>query len=159
MALMEVALREGDYDKVLRLGAEVNALDPSNVLAHKRMSAALYAKKDYPKALKSLRQAHKLESEPEAKRQLKSYIDALVSLVEREAEPAAPKPPKAEAPAAGPSPVEMQKLYEAGVDLYAQGRLSEAANMFQRILDMDPANNSARRALQRVQSEILQGGK
>ncbi|MDE2293487.1 MAG: tetratricopeptide repeat protein, partial [Elusimicrobia bacterium] len=51
-----------------------------------------------------------------------------------------------------------QRLYEAGVDLYAQGRLSEAAGMFQKILSLDPKNASARRALTRVQAEILQGG-
>ena len=54
--------------------------------------------------------------------------------------------------------METQRLYEAGVDRYAQGRLSEAGRMFQRLLELDPKNKPAARALRRVQAEILQGG-
>ncbi|MFA6028725.1 MAG: type IX secretion system membrane protein PorP/SprF [Elusimicrobiota bacterium] len=160
LALMEVALRDGDYDKVLKLAREVLEVAPENVLAHKRMATAYYAQKDYPKALKSLRLAHRFEVDAEARRSLKSYIDALVQLMERKAREVerAAQPVEKPAAAAAPAPLEIQRLYEAGVDLYAQGRLSEAATMFQRILDVDANNASARRALQRVQAEILQGG-
>ncbi|MBI5243869.1 MAG: type IX secretion system membrane protein PorP/SprF [Elusimicrobia bacterium] len=156
LALMEVALRDGDYDKVLRLAQQALDAAPESVLAHKRMATAFYAKKDYPMALRSLQLAHKLETEPEAKRTLKSYIDALISLMDRavrESRPSFEKPPKAAA-----SPTEMQRMYEAGVDLYAQGRLGEAASMFRKILDMAPDNSSAKRALQRIQADGFQGG-
>ncbi|MFA6093275.1 MAG: type IX secretion system membrane protein PorP/SprF [Elusimicrobiota bacterium] len=159
LALMEVALREGDYDKVLKLAGEVLEIAPENVLAHKRTATALYAKKDYPKALKSLRAAYRFESDADAKRTLKSYIDALVSLIERKARESEPEARPAQMEKnSGASPLELQRIYEAGVDLYAQGRLSEAASMFQKLLDLDPKNSSAKRALQRVQAEILQGG-
>ncbi|HAH07724.1 MAG TPA: hypothetical protein DCM05_14585 [Elusimicrobia bacterium] len=159
LALMEVALRDGDYDKVVKLAKEVLDISPENVLANKRMATAFYAKKDYPKALKHLRLAYRHEPEPAAKSALKSYIEAMVSLMDRVAREAAPAP-AVEKPSkpAGVSPLEVQRMYEAGVDLYAQGRLSEAANMFQRILEIDPQNASARRAQQRVQADILQGG-
>lgn len=157
MALMEVALQEHEYDKVLTLAGQVLKLDPSSALAYKRMGAAYYALKRIPEALRALRSAYKLETDSEAKNTLRSYIDALAARIEK-----APSEPKlAETPAAAPrrSPQEIERLYEAGVDLYAQGRLSEAAVMFRKILDLDGHNVSARRALDRVQAEILQGEK
>ncbi|MBI3553000.1 MAG: type IX secretion system membrane protein PorP/SprF [Elusimicrobia bacterium] len=158
MALMEVALGEREYDKVLKLGLEVIQLDPSNALAYKRMGTAYYALKRYPEALKALRTAYKLETDSEERKSLRSYVDALASLIERQNREAAPKQqelPKAPAR----TPQEIERLYEAGVDLYAQGRLAEAAVMFQKILEIEPSNVSARRALDRVQAEMLQGPK
>ncbi|MBI2362491.1 MAG: type IX secretion system membrane protein PorP/SprF [Elusimicrobia bacterium] len=162
MALMEVALRESDYAKVVKLADEVLELDPQSVLAYKRKATALYAQKKYEEALRALRAGYKFERDAEERKRLKAYVDALVSLIERKSrereEPAAAALPKPEARPGGVSPVEVQRLYEAGVDLYAQGRLSEAANMFQKILTLDPKNASAQRALRRVQAEILSGG-
>ena len=163
MALMEVALRESDYAKVVKLADEVLELDPQSVLAYKRKATALYAGKKYEEALRSLRAGYKFERDAEERKRLKAYIDALVSLIERKAREKdeaveKPLPMKPETRPSGVSPVEVQRLYEAGVDLYAQGRLSEAANMFQKILTLDPKNASAQRALRRVQAEILTGG-
>jgi tetratricopeptide (TPR) repeat protein len=158
MALMEVALREKDYNRVMTLAEQVLQLDPNNALAYKRLGAAHYAERRLPEALKALRSAYKLERDPEQRKQLKAYVDALAALVERRAVEAAPKPIEPARPSAA-TPQDIERLYEAGVDLYAQGRLSEAAAAFKRILELEPDNVSARRALDRVQTEILQGGK
>ena len=157
MALMEVALREKDYPRVVSLAEQVLQLDPSNSLAYKRLGAAYYAQRKLPEALKAIRSAYKLERDPEQRKQLKAYVDALSALVDRRKQDEAPKPVEAVKTTA--SPQDIERLYEAGVDLYAQGRLSEAAAAFKRILELEPDNVSARRALDRVQSEILQGGK
>lgn len=154
MALMEVALQEREYDKVLKLAAQVLELDPSNALAYKRMGAAYYALKRYPESLRALRSAYKLETDAEQKRTLKSYIDALTALIQRKSSETAAKPLEQTGPKKTPQDIE--RLYEAGVDLYAQGRLAEAAAAFRKMLDLDPTNLSARRALDRVQAEILQ---
>lgn len=153
MALMEVALREKDYERVVSLAEQVLQLDAANALAYKRLGAARYAQRRLPEALKALRSAYKLERDPEQRKQLKSYVEALAALVARRVQEAAPQ---AARPAT--SPLDIERLYEAGVDLYAQGRLPEAAAAFKRILEIDPDNVSARRALDRVQAEILQGG-
>lgn len=156
MALMEVALRDKDYNRVVSLAEQVLQLDPANALAYKRLGAAHYAERRLPEALKALRSAYKLERDSEQRKQLKAYVDALAALVERRAVEASPKPSQA-APRPSATPQDIERLYEAGVDLYAQGRLSEAAAAFKRILDLEPENVSARRALDRVQSELLQG--
>lgn len=158
MALMEVALRERDFERVVKLADQVLELDPSNALAYKRLGAAHYALKRNPEALKALRSAYKLETDPDSRKQLKNYLDALQSLIERGKREAAPATRAPEPKAAGLTPLEIERLYETGVDFYAQGKLSEAAAAFRRILEVEPDNASARRALDRVQSEIIQGG-
>ncbi|PIR15891.1 MAG: hypothetical protein COV48_11865 [Elusimicrobia bacterium CG11_big_fil_rev_8_21_14_0_20_64_6] len=157
MALMEVALRERDFARVLTLADQVLQLDPSNALAYKRLGAAHYALKHNVEALNALRSAYKLETDSDSRKQIKGYIDALQSLIERGKKQSAPAKP-AEVKSSGLSPVEIERLYEAGVDQYAKGNLSEAAKTFRRILESEPNNSSARRALDRVQSEIIQGG-
>jgi len=161
MALMEVALRESEYDRVLKLAGEVLEIDPTNVLAWKRQATALYAKKEHVRALRALRSAYKFERRSAERDKLKSYIDAMVKLIEKIKDrriPVKPRTPRVEQTTPSRvSPVAIQRRYEAGVDLYSQGRLAEAANMFQEILRMDPKNKSAQRALRRVQAEILEG--
>lgn len=159
MALMEVALREQDWEKVLKLAREVLELDPANALAHKRMATAQYAKKDYTAALRSLNAALKFERQPETRKRLKAYIDALAGLIKRVADTKPPVvKPEVKKPEPGKvSPYEIQRMYEAGVDLYVQGRLSEAARLFEQILELDPKNSRAELALRRVQAIILRG--
>jgi tetratricopeptide (TPR) repeat protein len=159
LALMEVALRERDWEKVIKFAGQVLELDPANVQAYKRLGAAYYAQKRYPEALKALRSAYKLEEDSDQKKSLRSYIEALQTLMERRArESVTPKQPRAQEKPLR-TPQEIERLYEAGVDLYAQGRLSEAATLFTRILELEPGNVSARRALDRIQAEMLQGEK
>lgn len=158
MALMEVALRERDFQRVVKLADQVLELDPANALAYKRLGTAHYALKRNPEALKALRSAYKLETDSNSRKQIKNYIDALTSLIERGKRESAPAAKVPEPKQTVLTPVEIERLYEAGVDFYAQGKLSEAATAFRRILASEPNNTSARRALDRVQPEILTGG-
>ncbi|MDX6771117.1 MAG: type IX secretion system membrane protein PorP/SprF [Elusimicrobiota bacterium] len=154
MSQMEEALQAKDHQRVLQLGAEVLRVDPENALAHRRIGAAHYALRQHAEALKALRTAYRLEKDPAQRESLKSYITALETIIDRSrvAPAAAPRP------AAPVGPGEIERLYDAGVELYSQGRLKEAAGTFKRILELEPGNVSAKRALDRVQSEILQSG-
>jgi tetratricopeptide (TPR) repeat protein len=154
MALMEVALRERNYERVVNLAEQVLQIDPTNVLAYKRMGAAYYALKRNAEALKALTSAYKLETDPDSRKDIKNYMAALQSLIER----GKPTPVPVVKPAAA-SPVDIERLYDAGVEHYSQGRLSEAAAAFRRIIEVEPNNTAARRALDRVLSEILQTGR
>ncbi|MBI5246491.1 MAG: conjugal transfer protein TraF [Elusimicrobia bacterium] len=158
MALMEVALRERDFERVVKLADQVLQIDPSNALAYKRLGAAHYALHHNSEALKALRSAYKLETDSDSRKQIKSYIDALQSLIERGRRDSAPAKTAEPVKSSGLSPVDIERLYEQGVDLYAQGKLTESAAAFRRILESEPNNTSARRALDRVQSEIITGG-
>jgi tetratricopeptide (TPR) repeat protein len=78
-------------------------------------------------------------------------MKALIAKQNRPA--AAPKPKTAS------SPEDVERLYEAGVELYAQGRLIEAREAFKRCLQLNADYIPAQRAYQRVQAEMMQTGK
>ena len=154
-ALMEVSFFQQEWDKVAKLGEQVLALDPSNVLAYKRLAGAYHAMNKHAEALKALKAAYALEPDETERGKLKAYISAMKAFVEKKSRPAAaPRPTRPSG-----SPEDVEKLYEAGVELYAQGRLIEAREAFRRCLQINENYTPAQRAFQRVQSEIIQTGK
>ena len=154
-ALMEVSFFQQEWDKVVKLGDQVIALDPSNVLAYKRLAGAYHAMNKHPEALKALKAAYALESDEAERVKLKAYISAMKALVEKETRPAA----AVKVAKSNGSPEEVEQMYEAGVELYAQGRLIEAREAFRRCLQINENYTPAQRAFQRVQSEMMQTGK
>jgi tetratricopeptide (TPR) repeat protein len=154
-ALMEVSFFQQEWDKVVKLSEQVIALDPGNVNAYKRLAGAEHAMNKHAEALKALRAAYALESDEAERGKLKAYITAMKAVVDKENRPAAaPKPARPSG-----SPEDVERLYEAGVELYAQGRLIEAREAFHRCLLIDERYVPAQRAYQRVQSEMMQTGK
>jgi tetratricopeptide (TPR) repeat protein len=60
-------------------------------------------------------------------------------------------PPAATAPAAAEGdPRDVSRLYQKGVEYYARGEYLQASSMFLRILQIDPDNEQARKALERI---------
>ncbi len=153
-ALMEVSFFQQEWPKVVSLAEQVIALDPSNVTAYKRLAGAYHAMNRPAEALKALKAAYALEPDPGERDRLKAYIAALEGLLAKRARPAQAE--RAQRPET--SPQDIERLYEAGVELYAQGRLIEAREAFRRCLKMDPKYVPAERAFQRVQAEMMQTG-
>lgn len=151
---MEDAMRTSNYAEVARLAGQVAEMAPRNLVAWKRLGAASYALKRYPESLKALQAAYELETERAGRRQLKGYIQAMEALLERRAAEAAARVPVP----VKPGPMDVERMYEAGVDLYAQGRLQEAAGMFKEMLKVDPDNSAAKKALARIESDLILGG-
>ncbi|HEX4046345.1 MAG TPA: tetratricopeptide repeat protein, partial [Elusimicrobiota bacterium] len=155
-ALMEVSFFQQEWDKVIQLGDQVIALDPSNVTAYKRLAGAYHALNRHAEALKALKAAYALETDDAERAKLKAYISAMKALIEKEKRPAAARTAKAKPRG---SPEDVERLYEAGVELYAQGRLLEAREAFRRCLQINGDYTPAQRAFQRVQSEMMETGK
>ncbi|MDE2512382.1 MAG: hypothetical protein KGL74_14750, partial [Elusimicrobia bacterium] len=153
-ALMEVSFFQQEWEKVVKLADQVIALDPANVQAYKRQAGAYHALNRPADALKSLKAAYALEPDEAERGKLKAYITALKNVIEKQNRPAVAVKPHAEG-----SPQDVEKLYEAGVELYAQGRLLEAREAFKRCLAIDEKYVPAERAYQRVQAEMMQMGK
>jgi len=149
-----VSFFQQEWDKVIKLGEQIVALDPSNVHAYERLASAYHATHKHPQALKALKAAYALESDETERGKLKAYITAMKALIDKENRPAAAPKPKSSG-----SPEDVERLYEAGVELYAQGRLIEAREAFRRCLEVDSSYTPAQRAMQRVQSEMMQTGK
>jgi len=154
-ALMELAFFQQEWDKVDSLAHQVLELDSKSALAYKRIAAAAHVQKRYPAALSALESAYALETDEGERERLKGYIDALKAQLGRGPKPAPAKP--AAKPAPGPE--EVERLYDAGVELYAQGKLSEALEAFHSCLQIDPGYVPALRAYERVQSELKTSGK
>lgn len=154
VALMEVSFFQQEWDKVVKLAEQVVALDPGHSGAYKRLAGAYHAMNRPADAMKALRAALALETDEEERGKLRRYIAALKAVIDRDAKPAAASRPR---PAGTPQDVE--RLYEAGVELYAQGRLKEAAEAFRRCLQINADYIPAQRAMQRVQAEMIQTGR
>jgi tetratricopeptide (TPR) repeat protein len=156
-ALMEVSFFQQEWDKVIALGDQVIALDPSNVLAYKRLAGAYHAMNKHAEALRALKAAYALEPDEAERAKLKAYITAMKALIEKKNRAvAAAKPAQAKQSGA---PEDVERLYEAGVELYAQGRLIEAREAFRRCLQLNENYMPAQRAFSRVQAEMMQTGK
>jgi|CXWL01.1.fsa_nt_gi tetratricopeptide (TPR) repeat protein len=153
MALMEVAMRERDFERVVKLANEILQVDPSNGIAFKRLGSSLYALKRNADALNALRAALRLEKDSDERGRLKGYIGAITSLIEKARQEATSR-----AVVRTATPRQIEDLYDMGVALYSQGKLEEAAATFRKLLNIEPNNVPARRALDRVQTEILQTG-
>ena len=155
MAIMEADYRQSEYEKVIQLARQVLELDDTNVLAYKRMAASYHALKSDPQALAALRAALKREPDAQARKILRQDISALEAKVAGDRAAQRPSiPRKAEAMA----PEEVERLYDSGVEFYAQGRLAESAEAFRRVLAAEPNNVAAQKALQRVQAETAGAG-
>ncbi|MDE2489216.1 MAG: type IX secretion system membrane protein PorP/SprF [Elusimicrobia bacterium] len=151
-ALLEVSFFQQDWKKVVELGKQVVAIDPANVHAYERMAGAYHAMGDHADALKSVEAAYALESDPVERAKLKAYIGALKAVLAKE------RRPEKRRAASAASPEQVERLYEAGVELYAQGRLIEAREAFRRCLELDAKYMPAQRAFARVQAEMMQSG-
>lgn len=118
------------------------------------------------KEIESLRTYMKLAAERASGKQLPGGLAPAAAV---EAEPAAPEPAPDAAPApvaappARPSPApaappaakradprDVQVLYQKGVEHYARGEYLQASAMFLRIIQIDPENEQARKALERI---------
>lgn len=143
------ALEAGKYDAAIDLSNKVIALDPDNLSAWENLGTAYFSYGDYTNSLTAWEKAHSLEKNPARRSALKGYIDSIRKLM------AKPKPVKIEGgQRLTVSPLEIQRLYNQGVDEYTAGRLENAKAAFSRVVALDPAYVPAKKALRRVEEEL-----
>ncbi len=152
-AMLEMALRQGDYDRAIEVGKRLAKSRP-NSLVYRRLGIAYAGRMDYPEALRALRMAYSLEADPELRSKIRFYIEALVPILKKSQRNGFGE----QAARSVLSPEEVEQLYQNGVELYSQGKLREAAKVFKSVLDADPRNLPARRALKRIKTELLEQG-
>jgi tetratricopeptide (TPR) repeat protein len=166
---MQVHLRQGRAAEALKLGRQVLELEPSNPTALARVGTALYLLGQPEEAIARWSEALQIEKSPEERNTLVHAIKqvsaqlkkpALGTAAAAAAEPAPAAPAPAAAPVAAPTqpsssadPREIERLYREGVELYAAGDTMQAAEAFRRILEIDPNNAQALKALQRLKLE------
>ena len=152
LSLAQIALGLREYDKVVSLARKAIAMEPSNSDAYLTLGRACYGLKQYTKALKALRSALRHASGSQPRSDIRSMISAVQERLGAAKQAAIRQVPEFVYPR------EIEDLYQAGIEFYAQGRLREAAEAFRKLLRISPDNIPARKALRRVDAEILESG-
>ena len=156
---IEAAYRKGDFDRGLALVKRMLELQKTTVSTYDRLGSVYYVLGRSGEALTFWNRALSLEKDPGRRRRLASSI-ALARRnlgLPEEAPAAAPTPAPRPVPVAAPrvNPAESARQYKEGVRYYAEGEYLQATASFMRALELDPGNEEARKALERLR---LQSG-
>ena len=174
---VEAAHNRGDNERVMTLLEDIRLLDPENIKMLERLGSTYFILGKNKEAVEAWEKALPGETDPAERRALGEYLEkaraaAGMAPVKLPGAPAAPAaapapaapegpaalppapavPAKTEQPAKAPAdPREVERLYQKGVEHYARGESLQATAAFMRVLQMDPDNAPARRALERLQ--------
>ncbi len=151
---IEAAYRKGDYDRGLALVKRTIELQKSDVATYDRLGSVYYVLGRSGEALTFWSKALPLERDAARRRRLAASI----ALARRnlglpdEAPPASVRPARPPRPAPAPrvSPAESARQYKDGVRFYAEGSYLQATAAFLRALELDPGNEEAKKALERL---------
>ena len=110
---------------------DVLTLEPESVTAIERMGSLRYEAGRFLEANQIWEAALKLETREKEVESLRGYM-------------------KLAAERAGGDPRDVQALYQKGVEHYARGEYLQASGKFRRILLIDPENEQARKALEKI---------
>ncbi|MBI4061118.1 MAG: hypothetical protein HY403_06780, partial [Elusimicrobia bacterium] len=153
------AYRKGDYDRGLALVKRVYELKKADVTTLDRVGSIYYVLGRYGEALTVWQRALPLEKNRRRRRELsKSITVARQTLgLGPAAEPRVigkrPAKPKPAAKKAPPDQRLIARLYQQGVKHYAAGEYLQATTIFLRIVELDPGNVKAAKALERLHLE------
>lgn len=149
---VEAAHNREEHDKVLSLLGDILTLEPHNVTALERVGSSYFILGRYEKALRSWERAYPLERDARERRALIQYMNqARAKLGLRPVGgPAKPARQQQRRKVRRSDPRNVQRLYQKGVEHYARGEYLQATAMFMRILQIDPENAQAQKALNRL---------
>jgi len=161
---IEAAYRGGKYDRGLALVKKALELKQNDVSAMDSIGTIYYRLGRYGEALTTWSRALPLERDLQKRRQLEASI-AVARRTLGLGEEAGPKPassvdgkasrkPPAKRPA---DKAEVKKLYKRGIKYYAEGQYLQATTAFLRVLELDPGNEDAKKALQRLKLDPASG--
>jgi len=160
---VEAAYNRGEHNKVISLNDDILMLEPNNVTALERVGSTFFVLEQYDRALQTWQRALPLETNETEKRALMQYMNRAraklglapgakappVKLVQPDSTPLGKrKIPRAKARRGDPRNI--PRFYQKGVEHYARGEMIQATAFFMRILQIDPENNDARKALDRI---------
>ena len=175
----ETANNRNELQTVDAILNDILDLDPSNYTATERVGSMYYMLGRYQDAIDIWNKTLELEKLPTEIENIRQHIELARKRLgakspAAQVQPAAAAPtavqpaaaqPAAMAPAA-PKPAvqqpqatprgdirDVERLFEKGVEHYARGEYLQATAIFMRILQIDPENAQARKALERIQNK------
>lgn len=164
----EFAHARGDAGEVERNLSDLLELEPENATALERLGSQHYLAGRFVEAIKAWEAALKIETREREVHSMKEYLKlareqaaakTLPGGVPKAATLSPLEPAKAlerardlelKLPERRGDPREVEGLYQKGVEFYARGEYLQASAMFLRILQIDPDNELARKALERI---------
>ena len=167
---IEAAYRQKNYPLGLSLVKKAYELKSNDVSALDRIGSVYYVLGRYGEALTVWSRALPLERNKRRRRALENSIlvtrrslglsdgapaaepsKATAVPAPRPAAPPSPLPPPAKPPELSPETrAQIQAVYKTGVKFYASGQYLQATTAFLRVLELDPGNADATKALQRL---------
>jgi len=163
------AMGKGAYQKAIELSRMVIDQEPDNLTAWENLGISYFAAGEYPKWVEAWEKIHALGKNTERWEALNSYLNALrrdftpqqkaaaAQVYPRKTGPA-PAQPEAVQPViirpAGVRQEDRQSLYNLGIDFYTSGELGKAKAAFEKLLQLDPGNEPAAKALKRVNEDL-----
>lgn len=152
------AIEEGDYDKAIEQSLLVIKDEPENAAAWENLGTAYFALHDYDASLKAWNRALELEKSPSVRLAIKATIKSINRVKANRRSVAAPKQPAAPPPQppSGPrmSVQETQNLFNKAIDHYTRREFPQAKELLEKIIESDPENVEAQKALRRVKDEM-----
>jgi tetratricopeptide (TPR) repeat protein len=156
---IESAYRKGDYDRGLALVKRTLELQKSDVSTYDRLGSVYYVLGRSGEALTFWSKALPLEKDPARRRRLAASIGLARRNLGLPEEPAPARRP-ARKPAAKPAKADAAgsaRQYKEGLRFYAEGSYLQATAAFLRALELDPGNEEARKALERLKLQTGTG--
>ena len=146
------SIADGLYGRAIELSQKVIDQDPQNADAWENVATARFALRDYESSLNAWQKAANIEKTAARRAMVARYIQSLKNVLSRQ-QPASAQPAFLTT-TAQPSSSVIQKLYYEGVDYYTNGQLEQARKAFETILEKEPDNAPAAKALKRVEEEM-----
>lgn len=154
LARSEEAIKAGRYREAVSLTSAVTAVAPDRAAAWQNMGIAYLGLVKYKSSLYAWEKAYEHEKSPALKEAIRGYIKSITRL-ERSGAKSGPAPVKVPPAVQKPSlsQQEIDELLNRGVDAYVNEDFKTARELFDRVLDADPDNVEALKALRRLKDE------
>jgi tetratricopeptide (TPR) repeat protein len=177
---VEFANTRGDTARAEAQLNDVLALEPQSATGLERLGSLRYLQGRMPESIAAWESAEKVETRDRELESLRAYLklareraagkalpgggtpmievpvvpatapETVVSTTAALSPATAPAPAPATKPAPAGDPRDVESLYQKGVEHYARGEYLQASAMFLHILQIDPDNDQARKALERI---------
>ncbi len=152
LARAEEAITAGRYGEAVTLASAAADMDPGSAAAWQDMGTAYLGLGNYGDSLAAWEKAYGNEKSPALKEAIRDYMKSIARLARSGAAAALRGGPRA-AQRAVLSRSEIENLMNRGVDLYVNREFDKAREIFERVLDSDPGNVEALKALRRLKEE------
>lgn len=150
------AVQDGRYEEAIELNQALLRIAPDSLAAWQNLGTAYFALKDYENSLTAWRRAYELEKSPALRTVIRGYLKSIERAKERASRPRTRTAPAAPALPEKPrlDQAEARDLFNRAVDHYTRGELPKAREFLERLVEGDPENVDAVKALNRIRKEM-----